>query len=338
LDLTELFGETMARREERFAGQYPEKIPIIGAGVRASARAYTGFLNKLRADVFYNLIQDVRETGGNVEEIAPKLAEYINAATGRGKLPQSLRGAAPLINALTFSPKLIASRLILMNPYTYTNPKTPAFVRKQALADLLRFSGAMLTILGLAKLAGAVVGTNPTSADFGKIKIGNTRADVLGGFQQYARLGAQIVKGEYTSSTTGRTFKLGERVGGRKLTRWDLLTRFAEYKAAPFMSLVIDIMRGTTAEGEKVNIPIEVLKRYVPMVLSDTIDIAKDDPRLLPLVIAGEHGVGLQTYGGQKVPPLIVHHPTTPRVRKPRYSSSRTTSPIRRSERIPSPQ
>jgi hypothetical protein len=322
LDLTELFGETMARREERFAGQYPEKIPIIGAGVRASARAYTGFLNKLRADVFYNLIEDVRGMGGNVEEIAPRLAWYINAATGRGKLPQSLRGAAPVMNALLFSPRLMASRLTLLNPYTYINPKTPAFVRKQAVADLLRFSGAMLTILGLAKMAGAEVGTKSTSADFGKIKIGNTRVDVAGGFQQYLRLGAQLLEGEYTSTTTGRTFKLGgERVGGKRLTRLDLLSRFIESKEAPFMSLVTDILRGTTMEGKKVNIPIEVLKRYVPMVLSDTIDIAKDDPRLLPLVVPGMHGVGLQTYGGQKIPPLIVHQPpaTTkvPRVRRP---------------------
>jgi hypothetical protein len=196
--------------------------------------------------------------------------------------------------------------------------KQPAFVRKQALSDLLRFSGISLTILGLAKLAGADVGVDPTSADFGKIKTGNTRSDSLGGLQQYIRLGAQLVMGEYTSSTTGRTYKLGQRVGGRKLTRLDLIERSIEAKEAPLTSLVTDMMRGTDQAGKELNIPKEVLNRYVPMVINDAIDIAKDDPSLLPLIVPGLHGWGLQTYGGETTPPITVHHADTPHVRRPK--------------------
>jgi len=314
LEITDIDAPTGSRhREEAFAGKFPEKLPIIGSIVRGSERAYNVFLNKLRADTFYNEIEDARRLGIDVEGLAPQLARYINAATGRGRLPgKALRQGAGIINALFFSPRLIASRITLMDPRLYLSPKTPRRVRMLALKDLMRFGTFSFGILGLAKLAGADIGMDPTSADFGKAKVGNTRVDFFGGFQQYARLGAQLVKGEYTSSTTGETHKVGERIGGKVLTRGDLITRFFRQKLSPFASLVWDIVSGYDESGKEVDIPKEIIDRFTFMVLNDAIDIVKDDPTHLPLIIPGVYGAGVQTYKPEE------KHFGLPSVRPPR--------------------
>jgi hypothetical protein len=87
LKLTDLSKDT-GQREEQFPVSYAEKIPIAGHGVRASGRAYTGFLNKMRVDMFDHLIEHARKQGVNVEDrkFQRGLATYINSATGRGSL------------------------------------------------------------------------------------------------------------------------------------------------------------------------------------------------------------------------------------------------------------
>ena len=67
-------------------------------------------------------------------------------------------------------------------------------VRKEAARDLVAFLGIGASVLGLAKMAGAEIETEPTSSDFGKIKIGNTRYDIWAGFQQFARFGATLTE------------------------------------------------------------------------------------------------------------------------------------------------
>ena len=171
LPLTEL-GGALSGREEAFMSQLPEKIPAFGKIIRGSNRAYTGFLNKLRADVFDDLIKSAQSLGHNVEgRVGKDIARFIGAATGRGTLPKSIEGAAVALNSVFFSPRLMASRLQLLNPVFYT--KLDPFVRKEALKSLLTLGSTAATVMGLAKLGGAEVGSDPRNADFAKIKIGN---------------------------------------------------------------------------------------------------------------------------------------------------------------------
>lgn len=51
-----------------------------------------------------------------------------------------------------------------------------------------------------------------------------------------------------------------------------------------------------TATGEPFNLWTEIANRITPMIFQDMIDIAKDNPNLLPLTVFGFFGVGLQTY------------------------------------------
>src|SRR3990167_3860803 len=294
LALTDL-DNVLTAREERFMSNWAEKIPVLGRGVRASSRAYTGFLNKLRADVFDDVVRNYERAGLQQREnvaLLKDLAGFINNATGRGSLGALERGAVPL-NTFLFSPRLIASRLNLLNPYYYVKLKPP--VRRLALESLFTFAGTGLTVLGLAKMAGADVGIDPRSADFGKIKIGNTRIDLWGGFQQYIKLAAQLISGQLVSSTTGKIYTLGE--GYRPLTRLDILQRAAEYKEAPIPYFVTSLLRGQTLIGEPLSIKSETAKLFVPLAIKDIFELIKEhQAKGIPLAPLPFFGIGVQTF------------------------------------------
>src|SRR5207247_10231959 len=95
-------------REEAFPSEYAETLTGGKRGpVRASGRAYTGFLNKMRADMFDKLLEKGRKKGWNVEDrkFQRGLASYVNSATGRGSLgPAEPWG--PALNTFFFSPRL----------------------------------------------------------------------------------------------------------------------------------------------------------------------------------------------------------------------------------------
>ncbi len=293
LSLTDI-GTSLVGREEKFMSNLAERIPVLGHIVRGSNRAYTGFLNKLRADVFDDMVSSAQKLGLKPEgKLLKDISTFIGSATGRGKLFGALERSAVALNSVFFSPRLMASRLNLLNPVYYI--RLDPFVRKEALKSLLTFAGTATSVITLAKMGGAEVGVDPRSADFGKIKIGNTRYDPWGGFQQYIRLAAQLITGEHISSTTGIKTTVGE--GYKPITRADILGRFLETKEAPVVSFAVGLLKGQSSLGQEFNIPQEVAQRFTPMVIQDMVDLAKE--RGLEGIMMGTpgiFGVGLQTY------------------------------------------
>ncbi len=300
LALTDM--KSAATREEAFMSNLAERIPVVGRLVRASDRAYTGFLNNLRADLFDTLYKNGEALGkGNDQRYLESLTSFINTSTGRGELKgEKLKGAAPLLNGLFFSPRLIMSRVNLLNPKYYAGLEPT--VRKEALKTLVTFTATGMSILGAAKLAGADVETDPTSADFGKIKIGKTRYDIWGGFQSYAVFTARMITGKYTSTKTGKTYKYGE--GFASKTRKDALYQFAEQKASPITSFGLEAMTGKDFEGNDFDLantdPLAnpITKRMLPMIAQDLKDTIGEYGEFGPIVsLPGLFGVGSQTYG-----------------------------------------
>jgi hypothetical protein len=264
-------------------------------------------LNKLRADVFDDILKKAEMAGNNVDsKTLESLSDFINAATGRGKfgiketgiIPKKAEKIATILNGIFFSPRLMASRLNLLNPYFYSQLQPLA--RKEALKTLFATTGIFGSLYGLWKMAGGNVGTDPRSADFGKLKVGNTRYDVLGGFQQYIKLASQLISGEIVSSSSGRTITLGE--GYKPLTRKDIALRFFEGKTSPIASFIIGLMTGQTATGEDVDVPTEIISRFVPMVVQDLYDLSQEDgAEGLLYGLPAIFGTGVQTYGKQEL-------------------------------------
>lgn len=283
-------GAIATEREETFMSTLAEKVP----GVKASNRAYSGFLNKLRADVFDDIIRKVEKTGKiNIEHdpaFLDSLGRFINSATGRGKI-SGFEKAGKALNAFFFSPRLMASRINMLNPAYYI--KLHPAVRAEALNSVIKNSVAAASVLGLAKLGGAEVNLSSSSPDFLKMKIGNTRLDMMGGFSQYARLIAGVA--DYTAKEINKDI-LGN--SKQKITKsgWDIVSRFFESKEAPAVSLIIDFLKGKGYVTKDFNLPKEMADRLVPMVIQDAWDLFKNDPETLYMLVPGIFGMGLQTY------------------------------------------
>jgi hypothetical protein len=292
---TEL-GRDLTKREEQFMSNMAERIPIVGPVVHASGRAYTGFLDKMRADMFDRQLELARNAGVNVEDRRQLrgIARLVNNATGRGDLGP-MESWAPAATAIFFSPRLIASRVNLLNPVWYAT--LPPHARKEALRAMIGLGSAAGLLLSASAYFGGKVGTDPRSADFAKLRVGNTRVDVLGGFQQYVRFGSQMATGKIVSSTTGETMTLGPGMG--QMSREDIFKRFATGKFAPPASFVDDFFKGTDFEGEPFDVKTAVLKRMIPFVVQDTAELYGETDSV-PLALLGfsiaSVGFTTQTY------------------------------------------
>lgn len=283
----------LTQREEAFISNWAEKIPGIGRGVRASDRAYTGFLNKLRADTFDSILSTYQSRGINLDEnpdLIKATARYINNATGRGDLGR-FSASGPILSGVLFSPRLMASRVNLLRPDNYI--RMPPELRREAIKDLIGFGGVAATVLALAKMNGAEVETDPRSTDFAKIKDGDTRYDVLGGFQQYLRLGAQLASNE-KKTLKGDVQELGKGYG--KPTRLDQIGTFFRSKGSPVATYVADYLAGKNVVGEPFDPVNSAVERFIPLFAQDFAEAVEDKgveggAKALP----GLFGVGVQT-------------------------------------------
>lgn len=287
----------LADREEAFMTDLAEKIPVVGRGVNASNRAYSGFLNKLRADVFDDFVRQYENLGINLSTDTKKLREiarFINSATGRGDLGKLGNPAAPALAGVFFSPRLIAARLYMLSPHIYM--KKDPILRKEAWKSLLSISALALTTAGLAKYGlGMDVEDDPRSADFMKPKVGNTRYDFLGGFQQYIRLGAQLITGE-TKNAKGKMKSLTSGDFGQP-TRRDVAVQFGLNKLAPIPAFISDWLEGKDATGKKFKMTDELANHLIPLAIQDMTDAYKEWGMAgIPMAAPSIFGVGVQTY------------------------------------------
>jgi hypothetical protein len=244
---------------------------------------------------------------------AKGLARFINTATGRGDLRfmgKNFNSMAPALNAIFFSPRLIASRVqtftTLANPLSYVN--ADPILRKEAWKNAFTLGGIALGVASLAKMAGMDVEDDPRHSDFMKPKIGNTRYDILGGYQQYIRLGAQLLTNE---KITGKGEK--QELGGDGPyddSRIDVIGRFLRSKENPIISFTHNYLDGKNVIGEKfdrttpiggVDVPSEVLERFIPMAAGDIIDAYKEhNAKGILMAAPALTGIGVQTYDTDK--------------------------------------
>jgi hypothetical protein len=288
-------ADKLSAREEQFMSKIANKIP----GVAGSERAYVGFLNKLRADTFDHLLQNADMAGENIKDTQTlkDLANVVNDFTGSGNIGKGDRYAntVPAGNAALFSPRKLSATINMFNPKRYLDPSISKTARVAALRQLLGSVAITSTALGLAKIAGAKVETNPESSDFGKVVVGKTHYDLTGGNGTYAVLLSRLATNKTKSTTTGKITKLGE--GYKPTTRADVALKFGRNKLSPAASFIADWAYGTDSIGKKFNAKTEVINRLEPLILQDLQSMVKDDPNQAALgTIVNSLGVGVSTY------------------------------------------
>lgn len=296
--------EGLDKSEEQFMSNLAEKIPGVGRGIAASDRAYTGYLTQLRADVFDKTLASYEAAGKPLSAQAQAdVAKFINTATGRGDLGKYLEQHSQSLSTALFSPRLWKSRLDLLNPIYYAKLSGPA--RNMALQTAGTFAAEASTVLGLASMVpGVSVEMDPRSSDFAKIKINNTRYDILGGLQQNIVFAAREITGQTKNATTGEITQLGQKFGGPD--RLSIAGDMIQNKENPLLSAASQLLRGKDRGGNPVDPFSTVAQLLIPLPFSGAVQSANDigsatNPADLLKGVAmnlpDTFGISTQTYG-----------------------------------------
>lgn len=292
-------GQKLSQMEEAYMSRWAEKVP----GVAASQRAYTTFLNKLRADSFDAMIEGLAKDGRKpTPEEAKAVANYINVATGRGNLGAK-ENALVGLNTVFFAPRYVASRFQLLAGQPLY--RGSAATRKMVAKEYGRFLAGIGTVYALGIAAGGSVETDPRSADFGKIRFGNTRLDPLAGLAQVTVLVARLATGE-TKTASGKIVPIrGDNVPYGGSNSADVIARFMRSKLSPVVGTSIDVLAGKDVVGQKVMPETMPERLLIPLAFNDIYTAMKEEgvPAGSAFGILAIFGMGLQNYDPKRKSP-----------------------------------
>jgi hypothetical protein len=226
--------------------------------------------------------------------------KFLGDYSGRGPInriiggrKRSLGPSSRVTNALFFSLRLAIGRF-LMPRHLFARDK---YVRQAAWANTLAYVGGMTSmIMGGWQLGWWDVETDSASADFMKIRIGNTRLDPWGGTQQYAvlywRLLTAMNDENFKSSKTGETGYLAPG---------DAVKRFATNKRAPAIGQILDGATGRDIFGQPIDRSDWTywLKENLMLAVMDVYEAYENEGLIGPesvLSTGGIFGGGVSTY------------------------------------------
>lgn len=299
LFLGELDGP-LAKQEEAFMSRLLGKAAetrigrFVTAPVRGSQRAYTVFLNKLRADTFDSMAASLARNGTPTGAEASAIANYINVATGRAPLGKA-EAAGHALATTFFAPRYAVSRFQLLagQPLYGGTART----RKLIAQEYAKYLVGMGVVYGLGNLAGGELESDPRSSDFGKIKFGDTRLDPLSGLAQTTTLIGRLATGE-TKRLSGKVVPIRGNVPYGADDSADVIARFLRSKLSPAIGAAVDIASGENVVGEKVTPFGTAGRMMVPLAFQDIYDVMRDEgvPEGTALGILSLFGMGLQHY------------------------------------------
>jgi len=261
-------------REEEFTSNLADKIPGIGKLIAASERAYTGYLNVLRAGVFEQQARELIKRGYTFEnnpEVFKGVAKVVNVLTGRGDIPEAFGGKQPkVLSNVLFSPRFMAARIQTL--YLWADPRLPKEAKVMAAKDIGATLAVGSVLLSLAAMAGLKVVTDPRSSNFLKIedkqKNGSTFYDILGGLPQYVRLLSQMASGQKVPASGNGVIDLTTGKYG-KPSRLSLATSFMRGKLSPLIGSGVNLMEGKDVVGQPYHFWPNVPQEFVPLPFTD---------------------------------------------------------------------
>lgn len=287
--------------EEEIPVDWPSRIPLLGMLFKMGENAFVGSSRYMRYQLAKQYLEVWRRNG---QELSKKELESIgrlaNSQTGRGDIASKSQRPG-LVNNLFWSPRNLRAYVDILTVHAFDR-NISLFARKQAAVNLLRYISGAAMILALAKwIDDDSVTWDTNSADFGKIRVGNTRFSVGGGMTVLVVLASRLITRKYTSSTTGKTITIDEKKWGA-LGGKDLIFNFLENKLSPAAQLVLSLIDQKTREGTQLTIPQMIKDALTPLIIQNVIETGSvdDSANVLAALIAEALGVNVQTYSGKK--------------------------------------
>ena len=271
-----------------------ESIPFLGRVHKAADTAFTGLAYRNRADL-YDLYTEIAKQNGNVETIGLGIGKLANSLTGRGNLGGFER-SADTFNVLFFSPRYVKSHFDVLTAHVFDKDVSP-FVKRQAAINLMKIVGGTAAVMLSAKAMGADVELDPRSADFGSIKVGNTRFHIMGGMNSLVTLASRIITLSSKSTTTGKVNTLNSGRYGSQ-TGWDVINNFAQGKLSPVAGVARDLLKGQTYGGERPTLGNELQNLTVPLPITNWQEFMNDpkSANIIAGTIADGLGIFTSTY------------------------------------------
>lgn len=293
--LTESRGAS-SNVEEMYRSRWGELVP----GIPASNRAFTSYLNLIRADLFDAMHKSAFSTRTATPAELKAIGDYVNMATGRG----SIKGYENMmigLGTIMWAPKLVLSRFqMLLGKGLMPGGGRTAATRIAVAKEYARILTGLATIYAMHSfLTGEPVEDDPRSSDFGKIVVGNTRIDVLAGVSQATVFTARIISGETKSLKSGQVKPIrGDYVPYGGTDTWKVITNFLRTKLTPAIGIGINLVDGKDLMGEKITLYDVPRETLVPLAMMDIYDAMDEEgvPPGFALGILGMFGVGIQTH------------------------------------------
>lgn len=271
-----------------------EKIPVFGKVHKVANDVFTAFAYRNRAQL-YEYYADVLRKSGETEITGKGVGKLANSLGSRGSLGR-LESVADVANVLFFSLRNTKANFDVLTAHLFSKDISPV-LRKRAAINLVKVIGGTAAVLAMAAAMGADVEKDPRSPDFGKAKVGNTRFDFSGGASSIYVLASRLALMSTKSSTTGKITPLNQGAfTGR--TGEDLVYDFFANKYSPAASVVRNLLRGSTFEGEEPTIFNTAEDLFVPIPIETGFELL-DDPdsaNFLLGMLAETLGIGTQTY------------------------------------------
>ncbi len=293
-------GHKLSQMEEAYMSRWADKIPLVAG----SQRAYVTFLNKLRADSFDAMANSLARNKELTPVESKAIANFINVATGRGNLGMK-ENALVGMNTIFFAPRYVASRFQLLagQPLYQGSARTRMLVAK----EYGRFLAGAALVYGLASLDGAQIETDRRSADFGKLRYGNTRIDPMAGLLQNTVLLSRLQTGE-TKTAKGKIVPIrGPKVPYGGATIPDVVSRFLRSKLSPAIGTGLNLLAQKDVVGQPVTLTSTAENLFIPLSMQDIRKtmIEQGVPRGSAMGVLSIFGMGLQSYDDKKKTTLV---------------------------------
>lgn len=297
--------------EEDFPTSLPGRVPLLGRVYKASENAYTAFQYRNRMQIFEKMLDVAKRSGHDISD--PKqlrsIGKLVNSLTGRGSLGK-LEPVGGIINNVFFSGRKLKADLDFLSAHSADMDFT-AFARTQAAQNLAKVVAGTALIMLIAKATDPdSIEFDPRSANFGKIKSGNTRFDISGGAAPIITLAARLAMGSTKSSVTGKVTEFNQRnpkTGKAKFgspSKSDAVISFFQNKLSPFASVLWSHLRGQQFDGKAPTLANDAQNLLLPMAIANFDELMNDTGATPASVATGVTadfmGIGTNTYDGKK--------------------------------------